>query len=119
MVYRLEEHMGISPRVLYGSSGGFWEISAGYLSWIKQWIKTRSRDNEVSSTPQELDLGSLSLLILKAIVLGVLARQVRSTHNNSRESLEPAICRQGTLCACVRIYVHSVWSPSTPATARF
>lgn len=79
----------------------FWEISAGYLSWITQWIKTRSRDNEVNPTTQELDLGSLALLILKAIVLGVLARQVRPTHgakgNNSRESLEPTICRQGAL----------------------
>lgn len=50
---------------------------------------------------QELDLGSLALLILKAIVFRVLARQVRPTHeakgNNSRESLEPTIYRQGAL----------------------
>lgn len=90
----------LAPRVLCRFSGGFfWEISAGYLSWIKQWIKTRSRDNEVKT--QELDVGSLALLILKAIVFGVLARQVRPTHgakgNNSRESLEPTICRQGAL----------------------
>lgn len=79
----------------------FGEISTGYLSWIKQWVKTRSRDNEVNPTTQELDLGSLALLILKAIAFGVLERQVRPTHgakgNNSRESLEPAICRQGAL----------------------
>lgn len=102
MVYRLEEHVGISPKGLVWIS--WWILGRFQLGTSPESNNGLRPDPEtMKSVPHHRSwiLGSLSLLILKTIAFGVLARPVRPTHgakgNNSRESLEPAICRQGAL----------------------